>query len=479
MKPSDFGIIELSKTIKKPEAHAMNKSITQDNQNDNQISKSFRSFFTRFHISAALRDANAYKKKGIPVMEIFQYLFLLIFSNRSMYMNLLTGRNTPAFAKDTVYRFMKMIQINWIRFTTVLSSRIIKEAIVPLDSEDRANVLIIDDSMFERNRSKKVELLTKVYDHAKHRYMFGFRMLTLGWSDGSTFLPVNSILLSSENKKNRINEANTVDKRTVGYKRRMLSMEKGTHAMLELLNAAKKSSIPAKYVLFDSWFSSPSTLHAVKKIGYDVIGMVKKTPKMFFRYNGEDTSLISIYKQNKKRRGRSRYLLSVMVEVVKDNEVIPAKVVYVRNRNKRNEYLCLISTDVDLDEDEIIRIYGKRWDIEVFFKICKSYLNLSKECRSMSYDAMTAHTAIVFTRYMMLSLENRESNDNRSLGELFLYFSDEMSDITWIQAFQIMLQMFRTMLTDNAELSDEKINELVDAFMDAIPELLKSKLQVA
>lgn len=457
----------------------MNKSITQDNQNDKQISKSIRNFFTRFHISAALRDANAYKKKGIPVMEIFQYLFLLIFSNRSMYMNLLTGRNTPAFAKDTVYRFMKMIQINWIRFTTIISSRIIKEAIVPLDSEDRANVLIIDDSMFERNRSKKVELLTKVYDHAKHRYKFGFRMLTLGWSDGSTFLPVNGILLSSENKKNRINEANTVDKRTVGYKRRMLSMEKGTHAMLELLKSAKTASIPAKYVLFDSWFSSPSTLHAVKKIGYDVIGMIKKTPKMFFRYNDEDMSLISIYNQNKKRRGRSRYLLSVMVEVVKDNEIIPAKVVYVRNRNKRNEYLCLISTDVDLDEDEIIRIYGKRWDIEVFFKVCKSYLNLSKECRSMSYDAMTAHTAIVFTRYMMLSLENRESNDNRSLGELFLYFSDEMSDITWMQAFQMLLQMFRTILTDNAGLSDEKINELVDAFMDAIPALLKSKLQVA
>lgn len=457
----------------------MNKSITQDNQNDKQISKSIRNFFTRFHISAALRDANAYKKKGIPVMEIFQYLFLLIFSNRSMYMNLLTGRNTPAFAKDTVYRFMKMIQINWIRFTTIISSRIIKEAIVPLDSEDRANVLIIDDSLFERNRSKKVELLTKVYDHAKHRYKFGFRMLTLGWSDGSTFLPVNGILLSSENKKNRINEANTVDKRTVGYKRRMLSMEKGTHAMLELLKSAKTASIPAKYVLFDSWFSSPSTLHAVKKIGYDVIGMIKKTPKMFFRYNDEDMSLISIYNQNKKRRGRSRYLLSVMVEVVKDNEIIPAKVVYVRNRNKRNEYLCLISTDVDLDEDEIIRIYGKRWDIEVFFKVCKSYLNLSKECRSMSYDAMTAHTAIVFTRYMMLSLENRESNDNRSLGELFLYFSDEMSDITWMQAIQMLLQMFRTILTDNAGLSDEKINELVDAFMDAIPALLKSKLQVA
>ena len=70
--------------------------------------------------------------------------------------------------------------------------------------------------------------------------------------------------------------------------------------------------------------------------------MVKKTPKMFFRYNGEGMSVVSIYNKNKKRRGRSRYLLSVMVDVVKDSE--------------------------------IIRIYGKRWDIEVFFKVCKSYL---------------------------------------------------------------------------------------------------------
>lgn len=73
----------------------MNKSITQDYQNEKQISASVRRFFTRFHVSSALKAANAYKTKGIPVIEIFQYLFILIFSNRSMYMDLLTGRNTP------------------------------------------------------------------------------------------------------------------------------------------------------------------------------------------------------------------------------------------------------------------------------------------------------------------------------------------------------------------------------------------------
>ena len=92
---------------------------------------SIKRFFHRFHVSSALKQSNAYKKKGIPVIEVFQYLFLLIFSNRSMYMSLVTGKNTPSFAKDTIYRFMKMVQINWIRFTTILAARIIKNAIVP------------------------------------------------------------------------------------------------------------------------------------------------------------------------------------------------------------------------------------------------------------------------------------------------------------------------------------------------------------
>ena len=117
-------------------------------------------------------------------------------------------------------------------------------------------------------KSILLQNLAKVYDHAKHCYKFGFRMLTLGWSDGSTFLPVNSILLSTENKKNRINETQEIDKRTVGYKRRMLAVEKGTIAMLELLKSAKKADIPAKYVLFDSWFSSPCTRSVISMYSF-------------------------------------------------------------------------------------------------------------------------------------------------------------------------------------------------------------------
>lgn len=42
-------------------------------------------------------------------------------------------------------------------------------------------------------------------------------------------------------------------------------------------------------------------------------------------------------------------------------------------------------------------------------------------------NAMSAHTAVVFTRYMMLSLESREADDQRSTGEILLYFTDDMN----------------------------------------------------
>ncbi|MDE4542833.1 transposase [Thermoanaerobacterium sp. R66] len=451
-------------------------SITQNYQIDNKVSTSIKSFFKKYRISAALRLSNAYKSKGIPVIFIFEYLFSMIFTNRSMYMNMLMGTNQAGFKKDTVYRLLNSIHINWIRFTTWLSAQIINETITGLTSDKRVNVLIVDDSLFERSSSKKVELLAKVYDHAKKTYKYGFRLLTLGWSDGNTFLPVNGCLLSTENQKNRINEAITMDKRSAGYLRRNLAQTKATAVVLELIKAAKKAMIPASYVLFDTWFCSPSSLIAIKEMGYDIIAMAKKTSKMHYLYNGIMQPLTAIYKQNRKRRGRSRYLLSVEVSLEKDGKSIPARIVFVRNKNKRKDYLALITTDMNLNEDEIIRIYGKRWDIEVFFKVCKSYLKLSKECNSLSYDAMTAHTAIVFTRYMMLALENRRSSDLRTMGEIFYYIQDEMSDITLIQAFHLLMQVFLDTIADKLSLTSEQLDQLLNAFMAAIPKELKERL---
>ena len=456
----------------------MNKSISQNDHDAKQIADSIKRFFERFHISQILKASNAKKTKGESPANIMMYSFSLVFRNRSMYMDMLLGNETASFAKDTYYRFMKSVRINWIRFTTLLASRISTEVIVPATSDDRVNALIVDDSIFSRGCSKKVEMLARVFDHANRAFLYGFRMLTVGWTDGKTFLPVNHILLSSANQ-NQVDDVGEIDHRCNGYKRRKLAVTKGTDAMIELIKEARKAMIPADYVLFDSWFTSPKTLTAIKALGYDVIAMIKRSDKMTFNYDGTKCGLKEIYRMNKKRRGRSKYLLSVTVEIEKDNMIIPAKVVYVRNRSNRKDYLCIISTNNEIDEEEIIRIYSKRWQIEVFFKVCKSYLKLAKECRALSYDAITAHVAIVFIRYMMLAVENRENEDPRTLGELFTYLVDEIADVTFLQAFAQIMNLFSKMMVEKFDLDEAEISSMIDTFISALTPAMQRQLKAS
>ena len=53
--------------------------------------------------------------------------------------------------------------------------------------------------------------------------------------------------------------------------------------------------------------------------------------------------------------------MSVEATVRKGAESLPVRLVFVRNRNNRKDWLVLVTTDMSLTEEEVIRIYGKRW----------------------------------------------------------------------------------------------------------------------
>lgn len=451
-------------------------SIAFDVGNEKVFSHRVQKFFSAYQVSGILKQCGAYKQKGFSVVQIITYLFLLVFRGRSMYLDMVSG-NTSSFHKDTAYRLKNADYINWRRFTTMLSSRIIKDTVAPLTSEKRRCAFVIDDTIYERNGSKKVELLARVYDHAKHRHLKGFRMLTLGWSDGVTFLPVNACLLSSENEKSRIVEA--VEKKSGSHaaKVREMAMKKATEVVPQMLSEAKEAGIQASYVLFDSWFSSPKEIRSVKALNLDVVAMVKKSSKVYYAYQGNRLSVKDIYDSNRKRRGRSRYLLSVDISLdsADGESSIPARLVFVRNRSNRKDYLVLISTDMELTEDEVIQLYGKRWDIEVFFKTSKSLLRLTKECRALSYDAMCGQIAIVFLRYMFLSVSMREETDIRTAGPMFCLIADELADISFANAFE-KLQLFLQKLLEGFTASKTQIEEFAADFVASLPKEIAQML---
>jgi IS4 transposase len=101
----------------------------------------------------------------------------------------------------------------------------------------------------------------------------------------------------------------------------------------------------------------------------------------------------------------------------------------------------LLSTDINLPDEDIIRIYGKRWDIEVFLKMAKQYLKLAKGIQCRDYDALIAHTAVVFMRYMFLAHQCRLETDDRTFGNLFYACCEELNDISFVEALYRILTL--------------------------------------
>lgn len=98
-----------------------------------------------------------------------------------------------------------------------------------------------------------------------------------------------------------------------------------------------------------------------------------------------------------------------------------------------------------------------RWDIEVFFKTTKSLLMLQKEFQGRSYDLLISHTTIVFSRYILLSWQNRCSTHDRTLGGMFYELCDEIGDLDWTVALQQLIEL----LDDALEKTNKKFKKLI------------------
>lgn len=221
-----------------------------DTENEPKIARSVEKFFKDYKVMELLRRCGLRKSKGIPLWSILSYIFSNVFRDRSMYMQQKYGKCTAGFSKNTYYRFMQNPHINWLRLTILLAERIVNGHLKDLTSDQRADCFVFDDSLYYRTGYKKTELAAKVFDHVSMTYKKGFRMMTMGWTDGSSFVPIASSLLSSKNDQNVIGTTKKIDKRTIAAKRRIMAQSKGTDVVIQLLDQALKAGLTAKYVMF-------------------------------------------------------------------------------------------------------------------------------------------------------------------------------------------------------------------------------------
>ena len=213
----------------------------------------------------------------------------------------------------------------------------------------------------------------------------------------------------------------------------------------------------------DSWFAFPAII-GVLGTHVPVICMLKRMKTVYYTWRGQKVTLAGLYQRVKKRRGKARILASVLVTIAEEQTV---KIVFVRDRRKK-DWLALLSTDITLSDADVVRIYGKRWDIEVFFKMCKQYLQLENGVQVRNFDGIVAHTTITLMRYLFLSYRQRCDTDDRTLGKLFFACCDELRDITLTEALHRMLTLVVDELRKTELASEQFIHNLIDTIMGTI-----------
>jgi hypothetical protein len=302
------------------------------------------------------------------------------------------------------------------------------------------------------------------------KFVRGFTLLTLGWSDGFSFAPLDFTLMSSTKKENRYNEMKEgIDKRLNGYKRRKEALLSKPECVIQMIGRALQAGFTADYLLMDSWFTHMPLVKKILDKGQHVIGRIKDINQRYI-HEGQALNLRKLYAAVPKI-GKAQIIGSVRVKSISEGAV-GLKIVFVRHRNNRKDWLAILTTDVTLEDAEIVRIYGMRWNIEPFHKVVKSLLKLGKEFEGRSYDMMISHTTIVFSRYLVLEWERRENNDDRTCGGMFFLFCDEVKDMDVKTALQQLMIYVFSLIVKKAN-QEEIICQVLD-WISQLPNYLKA-----
>ena len=76
-------------------------------------------------------------------------------------------------------------------------------------------------------------------------------------------------------------------------------------------------------------------------------------------------------------------------------------------------------------------------------------------------------------------LKAGNTQDDRTIGELFYYYSDEMEDIKLSQALIMLIDTLRQVLNNLPVISQDMTNMIMDTFLNTIPQSFKERLLIA
>lgn len=171
-------------------------------------------------------------------------------------------------------------------------------------------------------------------------------------------------------------------------------------------------------------------------------------------------------------RKKKHYLYSSIVEAQYHGHSFLLKLVFVSNRENKNKHSVLATTQTKLRPEEIIQLYGRRWQIKTYFKTSKQYLTLDKS-QAQSYDGQCGYIAVTAITYDLLAWQERQNTDDKTIGDLFYLMNESLPDIRFVDALVYLISELKELKQN----SFEKIDEVINDFINQLPRFIQIALK--
>ena len=441
----------------------------------NRMNADIINLFGHFHLSQTLRHLKMEKQQGISASLLIVLLCLFrichesigSFSSHQFYGLFQSGKNC-------FYRMYNRPTMDWrklllrmsVRFMAILKERKAEET-------DHPHCLILDDTTLEKTGTF-IEGISRVFDHVCHKYVLGYKLLLLAYTDGRSSTPVDFSLHREKGKEKKYGL--TAEERKSQYHKERHEGDADAERFAELdedklscaikmIKRAWTSGLKAVYVLCDSWFTYEKLIHEVKMLSDSkmfVLGMAKMDNRKYkvegCLHNAHE--LIAKYERCKGMRDykHKTYLKHIRLNGMLGEE--PVRIFLIKYGSNQN-WNIIISSDIKMSFDKCFETYQMRWNIEVMNKECKQYLELGKY-QGRDFDGQIADCTLCFITYTLLALDKRFS-DYETMGELF---GQHREDLMALTLWRRILEMIIAILEALSEVMSINLEELTENILN-------------
>jgi len=417
-----------------------------------------------------LLNSNFSKRQGKDVyMVTIHFVYMLVMNKKiSTFME----QSNDSFYKDVYYRLLSNASYNWRKLLSLSMLKILK-LVHRVQNSKVIRVFIIDDTVEEKVGKNIEGSCDKIFSNKAKRKVRGLNVISLNYSDGFSNFMLDFAISMNKYARVKIEDfKNKLDHRTNAYKRRMETQKTKLELAIDMVKRAVNSGIYADYLLVDSWYSKPVFLESMAKLGVEVISRMTNSITTW-NFIGKEKTLDALYRKYKqfKNSKSGQYgkkikftYFSVIVEHKKAGRI---KIVFLKTKNK---LIPIVSTNLNINDDEIIEIYKRRWDIEQGYKELRAYFGFGQE-ENRIYEALIARITLSFFTYNIVSYINRISNEPKTIGGLFKDLECEL------QTLAIAMQTFIAILDEIAKIDEivnrnEDFTNIIDVLRDVTGKLL-------